>query len=110
MLKISTHLTIVECDISAITAGVKRVSGKDSVRTDRSSGTVDGEKMHSVAQPHLLQNGLEARFVEYYVNERYHESLGNVTRADVYVGRHREILTRREEIKRRTMKRGDEIT
>lgn len=44
------------------------------------------------------------RFVEYYNNERYHESLGNVTPADVYFSRHREIFTRREEIKRRTMK------
>jgi putative transposase len=45
-----------------------------------------------------------ARFVEYYNNERYHESLDNVTPADVYSGRHREILTRREQIKRKTLK------
>ena len=44
------------------------------------------------------------RFVQYYNNERYHESLGNVTPADVYYGRHREIFTRREQIKRRTLK------
>ena len=42
-------------------------------------------------------------FVQYYNNCRYHEALNNVTPADVYYGRHREILTRREEIKKKTM-------
>ena len=45
------------------------------------------------------------RFIDYYNNERYHESLNNVTPADVYFGRNREIETRRERIKRRTLKR-----
>jgi hypothetical protein len=44
-----------------------------------------------------------ARFVDYYNNQRYHESLDNVTPADVYFGRAQEVLTRREEIKRQTL-------
>ena len=42
-------------------------------------------------------------FVDYYNNRRYHESLGNVTPADVYFGRDQQILKQREEIKRKTM-------
>lgn len=44
-------------------------------------------------------------FVAYYNNERYHESLDNVTPADVYFGRQYEVLTERSKIKRRTMDR-----
>jgi putative transposase len=45
-----------------------------------------------------------SRFVDYYNNERYHESLDNVTPADVYHGRREEILSRRERIKRKTLR------
>jgi hypothetical protein len=38
-----------------------------------------------------------------YNNQRYHESLDNVTPADFYFGRVKEVLTRREEIKRQTL-------
>jgi transposase InsO family protein len=44
-------------------------------------------------------------FVAYYNNERYHESLDNVTPADVYFGRQFAVLTERDKIKRLTMKR-----
>jgi transposase InsO family protein len=44
-------------------------------------------------------------FVAYYNNERYHESLDNVTPADVYFGRQYTVLTERSKIKRRTMER-----
>jgi putative transposase len=41
-------------------------------------------------------------FADYYNHQRYHESLDNVTPADFYFGRAKEVLTRREEIKRQT--------
>jgi len=44
-------------------------------------------------------------FVAYYNNQRYHESLDNVTPADVYFGRQHAVLTERSKIKRITMQR-----
>ena len=43
------------------------------------------------------------QFVEHYNHCRYHESLDNVTPADVFFGRHHEVLSRRERIKNRTL-------
>ena len=45
------------------------------------------------------------RFVEYYNHERVHESLDNVTPADVYHDRHQEILTARQRLKVQTLRR-----
>jgi transposase InsO family protein len=36
------------------------------------------------------------RFVDYYNNHRYHESLNNVTPADVHFGRNRHIFNQEE--------------
>jgi transposase InsO family protein len=43
------------------------------------------------------------RFVKYYNHQRYHESLNNLTPADVYFGRTKEVLSRRDEIKQQTL-------
>ena len=42
-------------------------------------------------------------FVEHYNHARYHESLGNLTPADVYFGRGQTILIEREKIKQQTI-------
>jgi len=42
-------------------------------------------------------------FIQYYNEERYHESLDNVTPADTYFGRAKRILSEREAIKQRTL-------
>ena len=44
-----------------------------------------------------------AAFVTYYNHDRYHESLDNLTPADVYFGRGRAILEERKRIKRQTI-------
>ncbi len=44
-------------------------------------------------------------FVGYYNNERYHESLDNVTPADVYYGRQDVVLTERAKIKQLTLRK-----
>ena len=49
-----------------------------------------------------LEAQIEA-FVAHYNHLRYHESLGNLTPADVYFGRGQTILIERERIKRQTI-------
>lgn len=70
------------------------------------------ERWHQTLKNRILLNhyflpgDLEAQieaFVDHYNHRRYHESLNNVTPADVYFGRDKAILKQRERIKRETL-------
>jgi transposase InsO family protein/transposase-like protein len=52
--------------------------------------------------PSELKEHLQ-QFINYYNHERYHESLDNLTPADVYYGRGQKILEQRQAIKLNTM-------
>ncbi|WP_425420120.1 IS3 family transposase [Oricola indica] len=63
-------------------------------------------KNRILLENHFLPGALETQidaFVDHYNNRRYHESLGNLTPADVYFGRSQTILQTRERIKRETI-------
>lgn len=59
-------------------------------------------KLEHYFSPEELQQAI-AQFVEYYNNQRYHESLNNLTPADVYHGRATAILNERARIKKQTI-------
>ena len=59
-------------------------------------------KLQNYYSPEELEREL-THFVEYYNNQRYHESLDNLTPMDVYTGKSKEILTKRAEIKKQTL-------
>ncbi len=63
-------------------------------------------KNRILLENYFLPGDLEtqiAAFVDYYNNHRYHESIDNLTPADVYFGRGPTILAARERIKRQTI-------
>jgi putative transposase len=63
-------------------------------------------KNRILLENYFLPGDLEAQiqaFVENYNHRRYHESLDNLTPADVYFGRGQTILLQRERIKRKTI-------
>ena len=63
-------------------------------------------KNRILLENYFLPGDLDAQlaaFVDYYNNHRYHESIDNLTPADVYFGRGPTILAAREKIKRETI-------
>jgi transposase InsO family protein len=61
-------------------------------------------KLRNYYYPWELEQAIEA-FVDYYNHERYHESLDNLTPADVFAGKEKEVLSKREKIKRKTLEK-----
>ena len=72
-------------------------------KIERMHRTLKGEVTLVVeVSPDRLRRAI-ARFVGYYNRERYHEALDNVTPDDVYFGRREAILSRRQQLKIRTL-------
>ena len=64
-------------------------------------------KNRVLLENYFLPGQLEAAvgaFVDHYNHRRYHESLGNLTPADIYFGRGQSLLAERPRIKKRTIR------
>jgi len=63
------------------------------------------EKPHPVGKPLLpgRYGSADQTFVDHYNHRRYHESINNLTSADVDFGRGQSILKQREKIKLKTL-------
>lgn len=59
-------------------------------------------KLQNYCLPWELEREI-ANFLTYYNHQRYYESLNNLTPSDVYHGRDKEVLSKREQIKEHTL-------
>jgi putative transposase len=76
------------------------------LREATSVGDLIAVKNPILLEHYYLPGDLErqvAAFVAHYNHARYHESLDNLTPADVYFGRAEAVLLERERIKRQTI-------
>ena len=58
--------------------------------------------LHHYYTPSQLRVAI-GEFIEYYNNRRYHESLDNMTPVSIYYGKQKEVQSKRDKIKRKTM-------
>ena len=90
-------------------AGINHVRGK--VRHPQTQGKIERYhrsmknviRLDNYYSSEELEKSL-SEFIEYYNNERYHESLDNLTPADVFFGRDYQIRNQRKETKYRTLR------
>jgi len=59
-------------------------------------------QLQNYYSPSQLTEAIDS-FVEYYNNQRYHESLDNMTPVSIYYGKEKEVQSKRDKIKRKTM-------
>ncbi len=89
--------------------GIKPINGRPSHpqtqgKIERYHRTMKNiVKLHNYYSPEELKAAIE-KFVNFYNYNRYHESLNNLTPADVYFGKGELILNERKRIKIKTLK------
>jgi RNA-directed DNA polymerase len=84
-----THAARARCAVSSTDPGQDRALASDL------------EEPHSARQADLERQ--VGAFVEHYNHDRYHESIDNLTPADVYFGRSETIISERQSIKSDTI-------
>ena len=80
----------------------RRALSSDDAGQDRALALKNRILLENYYLPGQLEARIEA-FVAHYNHLRYHESIDNLTPADVYFGRGQTILLERERIKRKTI-------
>jgi len=79
-----------------------QVTPRAQPEADADRHSQPGVRLDNCFSPSDLEDAI-ADFVEYCKHARYHEALDNLMPADVCFGLAKEVMDRREEIKRRTL-------
>jgi len=92
-------------DRALVASGLNGVAHRPRLLSDNGSSYIAAD-LAGWLENYYLPGDPEAcigAFVDHYNHWRYHESLNNLTPADVYFRRAQAILQKRENIKRRTI-------